>query len=147
LAIYDEAAYILGCVETHTRKEFGRWRRGSRDEFGILVDAGGRISHRMRCMACGTMSSNLPINQWRAWGITDVAFTDIREPGTYDPCVVTGCQQPGREEHHFAPRNTFGDEADHWPTGALCRKHHHEWHRRMDGYRWHRRAAAQIEAA
>lgn len=138
--MYDQAAVILGCVETHTVKSLGRWQRGSREEFGILVNSGGRISCRMRCMACGKMSSDLPANQWKAWGIEHVEFTDIREPGTYDPCAVAGCPLPGRDEHHFAPRNTFDEEADMWPTAALCRGHHQEWHRRMDGYRWHRKS-------
>ncbi len=144
MTIYDEAAYILGCVETHTRKQFGRWTKGSREEFGLLVKADGRASHRMRCHACGQLSSDLPLNQAKAWGVETIQFTDIRPANTYDACVVLGCDQPGREEHHFAPRNTFDTDADSWPTAALCRKHHHEWHRRMDGYRWHRpRATAE----
>lgn len=88
---YDQAACVLGCVETHTEKRYGRWQRGSREEFGILVKRDGRPSHRMRCLACGRMSSDLPLNQ-------------------------------------------------------ACRRHSaavgHEWHRRMDGYAWHRKAAA-----
>jgi len=139
---YDEAAVVLGCFEQHTQKRYGRWQRGTREEFGILLNAGGRISYRMRCLACDHMSSDLPANQWKVWGIQRIEFTDIRPAGTYDPCVVMGCTQPGREEHHFAPRNTFLDDADSWPILPLCPEHHREWHRRMDGYRWHRRAEA-----
>lgn len=140
MTIYDEAAYILGCV--HAAKKYGCWTRGTRDEYGLLVKADGRISHRIRCIACGRLSSDVPLNQIKAWGIEDITFTDIRPAGQYDACVVVGCEKPGVDEHHFAPRNTFGEEADSWPTAALCRKHHVEWHQRMDGYRWHRQAAA-----
>lgn len=143
MRIYDQlATRILGCVEKHTEKRYGSWWRGSREEFGILVKRDGRLSYRMRCLACGQMSSDLPLNQAKAWGVERIEFTDIREPGQYDACVVFGCDRPGVDEHHFAPRNTFLDEADNWPTVALCRQHHHEWHRRMDGYQWNRKAAA-----
>lgn len=47
-----------------------------------------------------------------------------------DPCAYTGCDNIGSERHHYGPRAVFGDEADNWPVGPLCRPHHQEWHRR-----------------
>lgn len=49
------------------------------------------------------------------------------------PCVV--CGGSGTEEHHWAPRNIFGEDANMWPMSYLCRMHHTEWHDRMDGYK------------
>lgn len=45
-----------------------------------------------------------------------------------EPCVVCGSKD-GSEYHHFAPRHLF-DNADEWPTGWLCMKHHNEWHKK-----------------
>lgn len=43
------------------------------------------------------------------------------------PCCVKGCTNQGSELHHFAPRHLF-DDANSWPMGFLCAKHHREWH-------------------
>lgn len=56
-----------------------------------------------------------------------------------DPCCVRGCADTDTEYHHFAPYNTFANDADNWPCLPVCRTHHREWHMRMDGYRWHAR--------
>ena len=33
------------------------------------------------------------------------------------------------EQHHWAPYHLFGQDADNWPTGWLCKSCHTEWHR------------------
>jgi len=43
------------------------------------------------------------------------------------PCCYKGCENKGTELHHFAPRALFSD-ADNWPQGFLCKKHHQIWH-------------------
>lgn len=51
------------------------------------------------------------------------------------PVVVVKCRRCrafGVEVHHWAPRAVFGDEADKWPTDALCTACHREWHARMN---------------
>jgi hypothetical protein len=35
------------------------------------------------------------------------------------------------EEHHYAPKEFFGDDADNWPTGWLCVECHERWHERI----------------
>jgi hypothetical protein len=50
------------------------------------------------------------------------------------PCQV--CGQFGTELHHWAPREAFGDEADHWPTAWLCPECHSHWHRRVSRHVW-----------
>jgi len=42
-------------------------------------------------------------------------------------CAV--CNSPFAEEHHWAPKHLFGDEANLWPTSHLCKKHHEYWHK------------------
>jgi hypothetical protein len=80
----------------------------------------------------------------KAWGLTKVEWIEVRPPNVYEPCSVRGCPQPGQEWHHFAPRNTFGEEAELWPVMPLCVGHHREWHTRMDGYRWHRQTPEEF---
>jgi len=44
------------------------------------------------------------------------------------PCVI--CGEPG-EVHHWSPQaysEYFGDGWHLWPTAALCRLHHRQWH-------------------
>lgn len=45
------------------------------------------------------------------------------------PCEV--CGEPYTESHHWAPVEVFGPDADKWPRGWLCPKHHREWRERM----------------
>lgn len=45
------------------------------------------------------------------------------------PCEVCGAF--GTEIHHWAPKEFFGWEADHWPTAYLCRDCHTRWHATM----------------
>ena len=42
------------------------------------------------------------------------------------PCAV--CGSFGTELHHWAPKEFFDWEADHWPTSYLCRDCHVRWH-------------------
>lgn len=134
---------ITGCHERHASKIGGRWFRGTDDELGFLFQGNGAVKYRLRCRACHCESSDIPHNQGRRWQeASPITWTRIRPSNVYPPCVVLGCLQDGSEDHHFAPRNTFGDEADNWPVLALCHEHHFFWHRTMDGYRWHARAVA-----
>ena len=41
------------------------------------------------------------------------------------------CGKEGAQNHHFAPRSLFPD-ADEWPQGYLCEKHHTQWHNALD---------------
>jgi hypothetical protein len=53
----------------------------------------------------------------------------VRNP----PCQV--CGGWGTELHHWAPRQFFGVEAEHWPTAWLCPVCHQRWHAVMRGAR------------
>lgn len=38
------------------------------------------------------------------------------------------CSAHGVEEHHWAPKHLFGDDAERWPKSYLCRSCHAKWH-------------------
>ena len=42
------------------------------------------------------------------------------------------CGEPYSQEHHWAPYEIFGDEANQWPMGWLCSSCHHRWHTMMN---------------
>lgn len=134
------------CPKQHTTKADGRWIRGDDEAPGLVVCGNGAQQVKMQCNHCGHRSSPLPYKLVRTWRIRrkDIAWTKQNDPNEYLPCVREGCDVTPTELHHFAPRNTFGGEADLWPVAPLCRTHHIEWHQRMDGYRWQRPG---IEAA
>ena len=48
-------------------------------------------------------------------------------------CAVEGCPNTDTEQHHFAPREFWGSDADCWPTAYICRYHHRLWHDVMGG--------------
>lgn len=131
------------CVHQHTTKSHGQWIRGTDETPGLVVCANGTHQVKMQC-SCGHRSSPLPYRLVRAWGIRreDIAWEKVHEPAEYPPCVVAGCGATPTELHHFAPRNTFGADAELWPVSPLCRPHHVEWHRRMDGYAWQKPGVA-----
>lgn len=54
----------------------------------------------------------------------------ISDFGHMIPCEVCGTKGT-TEVHHWAPRHLFGDDADRWPTGNLCRPCHVNWHQRV----------------
>jgi hypothetical protein len=138
---------LIACPHTHTRKDYtdgvGTWIRGSAATFGVLVQGDGRAKYRARCEACGLVSTDIPVATLREWGGADLIEWSIERPGNdYEACSVLGCDSAGVEWHHFAPRNTFGSDADLWPVLPLCHGHHAEWHARMDGYKRNAKAAA-----
>jgi hypothetical protein len=132
------------CQLQHSSKVDGTWRRGTDETPGKVTCANGAIQVKMRCNACGSKSGALPYLVVREWGISedDCLWQVVNPPYEHQPCVVEDCGAVPTEWHHFAPRNTFGTEADLWPVLPLCVAHHRAWHQRMDGYRWHRKAVA-----
>ncbi len=51
--------------------------------------------------------------------------------GQFARCIVRGCEADDVELNHFAPQAIFGPDADLWPTGYLCVRHHREWGERV----------------
>ena len=66
--------------------------------------------------------------------IEEIPILENESESLYIDCVVSGCGNPGAEDHHTSPVCVFGKEADNWPRVLFCVKHHNEWHQRMLGY-------------
>ncbi len=132
------------CPSAHSVTDGRTWTRGTNEGVEQIICADGREMFKMRCRDCDTAGGPVSPALLNGWGLNrgDIEFRRTKEPHVYEPCCVDGCGATPTEYHHFAPRNTFGADADDWPVLPLCRTHHVQWHRRMDGYRWHRRAAA-----
>lgn len=50
-----------------------------------------------------------------------------------EKCQYDGCNMTAIEWNHYAPRALFGEDADRWPIGPLCRMHHQTWHAGLEG--------------
>lgn len=86
------------------------------------------------CLTCGKNARGsaiyIPQKQMGTL-LTDIPlFTDYTL--TAPPCIICGSRE-GTENHHFAPRHIFED-AEQWPQGNLCTKHHKEWHTKITAH-------------
>lgn len=129
------------CPYRHTEgSSYTPWTLGGPNEVTeVIVHRRGRQVKR-RCLNCGALSGAIPMQAvWNWYGALGEPVVREGDMDPYPPCSYRGCTAPGMDEHHFAPKNTFADDADNWPVMPLCQHHHHEWHQLMDGYQWHRR--------
>lgn len=133
------------CRYRHSTATNDGWIRGDNESPGILITASGQPTWKMICRGCDARSSAIPAAiAIGVWGLSLASVEWIEDrAGTvaYEPCIIPDCPDTPTEYHHFAPSNVFGAEADLWPCLPLCRPHHLEWHRRMDGYRWQAKRA------
>jgi hypothetical protein len=133
------------CETTHAGKRGGVWMQGAADIYQAVVQGNGTLQIRVRCGDCRQNCGFLPHHVWRLWVSRGAVLTlpvEAHEPTVSEPCSYSGCTNFPTEYHHFAPSNTFGNDADNWPCAYLCRQHHHQWHRVMTGYSWHARRTA-----
>lgn len=130
------------CPSAHSTPTPAGWTRGANEAVEQIICADGREQFKMRCRTCNTAGGPVSPATLNAWGLHrgHIELVRHKDARTYDPCSYRGCTTTPTEHHHFAPRNTFGADADEWPCLPLCRAHHLAWHQRMDGYRWHRKA-------
>lgn len=132
------------CTAVHAaRMRTGDWSPGDGDQLlGVLITRSGTRQYRSWCRQCSTRSGSIPHwiveGRWADYGRHPTWRID--ESAESARCAYVGCGLPA-EWHHIAPRNTFGQVAEHWPLVPLCPSHHREWHERMDGYRWKTRAS------
>jgi hypothetical protein len=85
---------------------------------------------------CATCQSPLSPGEWLPHDGVDLSTVPVAIDRRIQnpPCVVCGAW--GTELHHWAPKEVFGDEADHWPTAWLCRRCHRYWHSRISRHTW-----------
>lgn len=126
------------CPYSHAGKVDGKWWKGEYDEFGLIYLSSGVMQVKARCLECNARSGAIPQDVYTRWGVEPSDLPVWTPPRTDITCVVTGCETPGHEYHHFAPSAVFGEDAWLWPCLPLCQPHHVEWHQRMNGYRWGR---------
>lgn len=125
------------CAVPHTGNPDGVWVRGQETTVEVVTTSNGTLVVKLRCDTCRNLTGALPRQVVWEW-LDPFGPVLFRVNDSGQECVVEGCASHLIEWHHFAPRNTFGRQADSWPVLPLCREHHVEWHQRMDGYRWHR---------
>lgn len=143
------------CPEKHAEwtSDSGREHlvRGSNDEVGIRLNAGGMPTFRLRCRSCSYTIGHLSKRTvFHEWGFTPDTFDFYEQapPSRDEMCSVDECDKPGVDRHHFAPKAPFGyREAQRWPQAWLCKEHHVQWHRTMSGYQWTRRGRDSIPQA
>ena len=112
------------CLDRHP----DRWVET--DLLGLRIAGNGSYQVVPWCDECEHWSSMaIPHNGYRISDLPVIA--DNR--GTLGRCSRRGCEREAVEDHHFAPRAVFGQDADEWPRALLCVEHHIEWHRRMRG--------------
>lgn len=75
--------------------------------------------------------SSISHERARMYGFDINAIPLFASVHLYIDCAVFGCQNPGVEDHHFAPSCVWGNEDNNWPRALLCKPHHDEWHKRM----------------
>lgn len=132
------------CDGPHPEKHDGKWRYPEgRTAIRRFIKANGGISYELVCMTVGCKFKSSPIPSAAAPHLTArlPVFEDRYTESNGHVCCYHGCGSTHIEWHHFAPRNTFGREADNYPVAPLCPKHHRQWHATMDGYQWRRRSA------
>ena len=91
------------------------------------------------CWVCEVCGRQNPFNG-PPWIDSDLIYGHLAKDQINNlPLLITPahlrcakCGQRGAEEHHWAPKAIFGDDADKWPTDYLCVKCHNEWHEKMN---------------
>jgi hypothetical protein len=116
----------------------GKWRYPKgRTAIRKFIKSNGAINYELVCTVNGCRFKSSPIPSVSAEHLGEkLPMLEERYNHSGHACCYDGCESTAIEWHHFAPRNTFGMEADRFPVGPLCRDHHQHWHRTMDGYKW-----------
>lgn len=99
---------------------------------GVRIAGNGAYQVVAYCPDCLTTSSPIahPVVERAGYVVSALpVIADYR--GSLGRCSRRGCDREAVEDHHFAPRAVFQEEADEWPRALLCQEHHAEWHRRM----------------
>lgn len=130
------------CYVPHTDIIDGAWVQGQETTIEVVEARNGVVQVKLRCDNCRRLTGPLPKQVVWEWLNPFAPMVFRSNDDRIETCVVADCESTLVERHHFAPRNTFGEQADDWPVLPLCRAHHVEWHTRMDGYRWHRMGVA-----
>jgi hypothetical protein len=118
----------------HVQRDNGGWLfpPSARGVWAVRRVANGTLQVIWLCADCEYRSSSIPHYVVMELGVKIRELPIVEDyAGLYGRCVVRGCESDEVELNHFAPQAIFGQEADDWPTGYLCIKHHREWGERV----------------
>lgn len=134
------------CVDRqHAYKIDGnRWSYPTdRTAIRMFIKSNGVVNYEFVCTVngCRWHSAAIP-NELAKSALKKLPILEPRQSdyAGIDVCGYRGCESTDVERHHYAPRNTFGFEADNFPCLPLCRDHHRYWHQKMDGYQWRQKS-------
>lgn len=102
---------------------------GGEAEVKKTIKQNGAIAIGAHCPACNrraTVETWLPKAQFTSAEID--AMPVVANYIIDTKCQYRGCTETAIEWNHYAPRALFGEDADSWPIGPLCRAHHRTWH-------------------
>ena len=81
-----------------------------------------------QCQVCGFR----PVRNWKGWSWLPQQGLELDEIPTVDNPAVANCGHCGESgpyhDHHYGPREHFGEDCKNWPIGPLCGKCHIIWH-------------------
>ena len=120
-------------LHLHVQRVDGRWSVPTAvGSWTCRRASNGAIQIIWSCGICDYRSSAIPHYVAQAARV-DIRTLPITEDyaGLFGRCIVRGCTSDEVELNHFAPQAIFGEQADDWPTGYLCIKHHQEWGERV----------------
>ncbi|HET7128947.1 MAG TPA: hypothetical protein VFJ93_07725 [Gaiellaceae bacterium] len=121
-------------MHSHVTRVDGRWSVPASvlGSWGVRRASNGAIQVIWSCERCDYVSSPIPDYVSRAAGIEIAQLPIVIDyAGQFGRCIVRGCESDDVELNHFGPRAIFGAEAENWPMGYLCRRHHREWGERV----------------
>lgn len=144
--VHSSRGVEILCKQPHSGKLDGKWHYSPGSKLGLLIQGNGVETYYLYCPVCGQKTGHIPktMSAKLLAGGHLPERVHVNTPIDYPPCSYRGCQQPGKDWHHFAPRNTFID-ADNWPVMPLCQDHHRTWHQEMDGYLWTAKTVASAD--
>lgn len=129
------------CDGPHPEMHDGRWRYPKgRTAIRKFIKSNGTVNYELVCTISGCTFNSSPIPNTAAERLLErlPVLPTRNSPPSGHTCCYDKCGSTHVEWHHFAPRNTFGAEADNFPVQPICREHHLHWHQQMDGYQWRR---------
>jgi hypothetical protein len=131
-------------LHPHVLTVRGQWRNppATEGDWGVRRAGNGALQVIWTCRVCGFRTSPVRHIDLPRMGV-DIRDLPIVEDyaGTFARCIVRGCESGEVELNHFAPQAIFGTDADDWPTGYLCVRHHQEWGERVTPQLNRRRAS------
>jgi hypothetical protein len=100
---------------------------GEMKHYRMIIHSGATVV-TLRCERCNkTIKGNAFVSKKGLVVENLPLWSD--ESQNAPPCEYRGCLNKGVENHHYAPKDIFKDDAENWYQGWLCKYHHDLWHK------------------